>query len=125
MRIKGRFSVFVQDFQFIVKEYGIFAERRFPGRIDIREKAAFQSASSLGVQPSGLWSFYNDGSEKSVDIGSFLAASCIAHVVEQIYSLPAGIPGVCDLMPGRRIPVKPDVCSVRCLHIVVHPQNMD
>ena len=125
MRIQRLFPVFIQDLQFIVEEYGIFAERRLPGRVDICEKTAFQFAACPGIQPSGLWSFDDDGSEKSVDIGPFFAASRIAHIVEQIYALPACIPGVRDLTPCRRIPVESDCRSVRRLYIVVHPQNMD
>lgn len=125
MRIRRGLSVFVPYLQLIVEKYGIFPKRRSAGRIDICKKTALQFASCLGIQPSGLGFLYDNCSEKSVDICTLFAASCIAHVVKQVYALPPGVPGVDDFTAGRGVFIKSCAGPIRCLYIIIHTQNMD
>ena len=125
MGVHRGISVFVQNLQFIVEEYGVFPECRPAGGIDIREQTAFQLAACLWVQPSRLGSLHNDGSKKSVDVGPFFAAPCIAHIVEQVHALLSCVPGVDDFVAGSGIFVKSRAGPIGRLYVIIHPQHMD
>lgn len=112
-------------FQFIMEEYCILPEGGFCRIINISKQTTLQFLSGLRVQPGGFSRFYDDCSEQTMNIGAILAAGGITHVVKEINSLFGSIPGIGNRTGCRSVFVVTNICSVRCLYIVIQSLHMD